>query len=731
MNPKLIIVSNRLPVSVKKVEGKLEFISNAGGGLATGLARYAEDPKNRWIGWPGIPNEDLTEKDRQEITEKLREMNCYPVFQSKRQIDEFYSGYSNGILWPLFHDNPISEESLARRDKWFKTYRQVNELFAETTLALSGSDTTIWVHDYQLLLVPALLRRERPNGKIGFFLHIPWPKASDFAKLVDAEAAIAGMLGADLVGLHTESYVSNFLDTVQLLGIGVTEHHKVLLGERVVRVTDFPIGIDYERYEKARKSRAVTRELAKLRLQYAGLKVILTVDRLDPAKGLVERARAYQTLLRENPKLRGKVVMVMLVVPSRLDVPEYKALKEELEAVIDETNTEFGMMPWTPIDYLFTALPFEQVTALYRRADVAFIAPLRDGMNLVAKEYLASRTAKDGVLVLSKTAGAAQELKDAVMVDPHRPATLVKGLSKALAMKPEDLKRSVGHMQDVLSTATVQKWAGNFMRTLKQETKLVPGRTWTLTPSKQRDIVEAYRRSKSRLLLLDYDGVLMRFHRNFADAEPTEKLMKLLTKLTDDPRDTVVIISGRTKHDLQAWFGDTKLHLVAEHGAFVHDAFEGWRAVPSTAKRDWQEQVLAVLEKYANRTPGAFVERKQRSLVWHYRQASTYYSQKNLVVLKRVLKPLAEELGLQIQQGNMILEVRPNGVDKGRAVQHWVRKNPDFILAIGDDYTDEDTFEAVPSYAYTLKVGRGRTAAKYRVANVDAVRALLEKLGKT
>jgi trehalose 6-phosphate synthase/phosphatase len=731
MQPRLIIVSNRLPVSVKKVDGKLEFFPSTGG-LATGLAPYAKDKRNRWIGWPGLPSDGLSEKERQEISAELKKHNCYPVFLSQKQLSEFYDGYSNSILWPLLHDNPISDESQARREKLFKAYERVNAQYAETVLALSGSGTTIWVHDYQLMILPALLRLERPNDKIGFFLHTPFPTATNFAALVDAEALLAGVLGADLIGLHTASYVKNFLDTVHHFDSGITEHKKVILRDRVVRVTDFPIGIDYAKYEKARKSRGVTRELAKLRLQYAGLKVILTVDRLDPSKGLVERAKAYQTLLRENPKLRGKVVMIMLVVPSRMDVAEYQHLKVELEAVIKETNEEFGVMPWTPVDYLFTALPFEQVTALYRRADVAFITPLRDGMNLVAKEYLASKPNKNGVLVLSKTAGAADELKDAVMVDPRRPATLVKGLTKALNMKPKELRRRVGHMQDVLSTSTVQVWAGNFMHSLKQDTKLVPSRTWNLTPKKQRDVVEAYRRSKSRLLLLDYDGVLMAFHRNFADAQPTPKLSKLLTKLATDPKNNTVVISGRTKQDLELWFGDTPLQLVAEHGAYIRDpAGANWRTIPSEAVTGWQDKIHLVLEKYAALTPGAFVEVKQRSMVWHYRQATTYYAQKYLVVLKRVLKPMAASLGLQVQQGNMILEVRPDGVDKGTAAKHWLRKNPDFILAIGDDYTDEDTFAALPSYAFSVKVGRGRTAANYRLTNVEAVHTLLEKLSKS
>ena len=731
MQPGLIIVSNRLPVSVKKVDGKLVFYPSIGG-LATGLASYATDSKNKWIGWPGIASDELTERERRQISDRLRMSNCYPVFLTQRQLDDYYNGYSNSVLWPLFHGNEISAETRAKQKAMWQSYQRVNQTFADAVLALSTAGTTVWVHDYQLLILPALLRLERPSDQIGFFLHIPFPDIENFRLLEEAEALLAGMLGADLVGLHTESYVNNFLDASRVFDTGITEHKKVILPERVVRVTDFPMGIDYDKYEKARKSRAVLREYAKLRLKYHGQKVILTVDRLDPSKGLVERAQAYYTFLQQNPKLKGKVTMIMLVVPSRTDIAEYQALQKKLEKIIKDTNREFGTKDWRPVVFMFTALPFEQVTALYRRADVAFIAPLRDGMNLVAKEYLASKPSQRGVLILSKTAGAAEELKGAVMVDPSKPATLVTGLTRALAMPTKDLKRRVKRMQKHLQTSTVQVWAGNFMKTLKKESRLRPTHTQSLAAKHQAELLHSYKQAKSRLLLLDYDGVLMNFHKKFEEAQPTDKLSHLLKALSRHAR--VVVISGRPKRDLDEWFKDTQLTLVAEHGAFWRDGGRGtsWHTSKNVTTRGWQQQVKPILEKYAARTPGAFVEAKQQSLVWHYRQAtSPYYAQKHLVTLKRILKPLARDLGLQVQQGNMILEVRPDGVDKGTTADHWLKEQPEFVLAIGDDYTDEDTFHAMPPRAYTVKVGHGRTDARYRLKSVEAVLRLLEKLSKS
>jgi trehalose 6-phosphate synthase/phosphatase len=724
MSPSLIIVSNRLPVSVKKTNGKLEFYPSIGG-LATGLAGYATNRRNKWIGWPGVASEEVTETEKLQIVAELKKHNCYPVFLSRKQLDDYYNGYSNSILWPLFHEAPVSGKAQSQKDTYWKSYRKVNAAFAEATLALSRKGSRIWVHDYQLLLLPALLRRERPDDKIGFFLHIPFPTAPNFTGLKYGEALVAGMLGADLIGFHTKGYVENFLESCQQYDVGVVQDKEIILQGRVARATDFPMGIDYEKYARAAKTRSVRNELAKLRLKYLGLKVILTVDRLDPTKGLVERTRAYQELLRQNPSLKRKVVMVMLAVPSRTDIDEYKKLRQKLEKLVAEVNEEFGTRRWKPIEYLYQSMPFPQLAALYQRADVAFIVPLRDGMNLVAKEYLASKPKQNGVLVLSKTAGAAQELKEAVQVDPARPQSLVRGLTRALTMPEHELKNRVNSMQDLLSTATVQTWAGGFMKTLRKSGPRNNLRTPSLSKPRIKAIIAAFNASASRTIFLDYDGVLTPFADIPAAARPTKALKLLLKKLA--ARAKVVIVSGRPRSELEAWLGDLGATLIAEHGA-VTLAADKKRWHVTDMDLSWKQRILLILEKYAALTPGAFVEEKDYSLVWHYRKAKTYYAHKNLVILKRMLVPIARLHDLNVQQGNMILEVRPQSIHKGTAASSQLKDNTEFVLAIGDDFTDEDMFASMPPHAFTIKVGAGRTAARYRAKNVSEVLALLKKL---
>ncbi len=724
MQPSLIIVSNRLPVSVKKTDGKLEFYPSIGG-LATGLASYATNRRNKWIGWPGVASEEVNENEKQQITTELRKHNCYPVFLTRKQLDEFYNGYSNSILWPLFHDVPIAAAQLKQQDEFWKAYRKVNAAFADATLALSNRGSRIWVHDYQLLLLPSMLRKERPKDKIGFFLHIPFPGEKSFQKLRDGEALIAGMLGADLLGFHTKNYVQNFLDNAGQYDVGVIGDKEVILQGRVVRVIDFPMGIDYEKWVRASKQKAVRTELTKLRLKYRGLKMILTVDRLDPTKGLVERAAAYKEFLVQNPQLRSKVVMVMLAVPSRTDIDEYKRLRERLETLVGDINATFSTRSWQPIEYLYQSMPFEQLTALYQRADVAFIVPLRDGMNLVAKEYLASKPKQDGVLVLSKTAGAAQELKDAIQVDPSKQHSLVSGLTRALAMPEKELKSRVSSMQELLATSTVQTWAGSFMKSLKQSPSLETIRTPSLNSARCKALVAAFRAAETRMLFLDYDGVLAPFNDDPSKAKPTKELKSLLKKLVAKTR--VTIVSGRSHEDLEAWLGDLPITLVAEHGAFIRDAGKKrWHRADNDLS--WKNRVLLILEKYAANTPGAFVEEKEFSMVWHYRGAKPYYAQKYLVVLKRILAPIAKAHDLNIQQGNMILEVRPNNIHKGTAAANRLSEHTEFILAIGDDHTDEDMFASMPPRAFTVKVGRGRTVARYRAKDVSNVLELLRRL---
>lgn len=722
---KLIIVSNRLPVSVKKVDGELEFSASIGG-LSTALSSFTAGNASLWIGWPGIANEELTDAERARVTAELRKRGCLPIFLTKRQIDLFYNGYSNSVLWPLFHYLDVVEGDTEAN---WRMYQEVNRLYAEVTHAHCTAKDTVWVHDYQLLLMPEMLRVSRPDGKLGFFLHIPFPDPAHLFSTAHGADLLKGMLGADLVGVHTPSYAENFLACCECAGLGIVRTNKVALVNRVVRVTDFPISIDYDKFARATRTRAVAVEYKKLQWKYRGRKVILMSDRLDPTKGLVERLTAYQALLRTHPELHKKVVMAMIAMPSRGEIAAYQTLRTKVEQLVSDIDREFAQPGWKPIDAIFNPIPFEQYAALYRRADVAFIAPIKDGMNLVAKEFLASATKHDGVLVLSETAGAAEELKDAIMVNPARPTTLVDGLQKALTMPRSELRRRTANMQRHIKHFNVNRWVESFIDTLEKPVA-TPSlhRTRTMTTAIRQSIVADYHQATRRLIMLDYDGTLQPYAAKPSLASPDKRVLDMIARLSGDNSNDVVIISGRHKTDLQNWFGRLNVGLAAEHGALYRR--KGGRNWHRTFEHDtaWKAKVGALLDRYAGEVPGALVEHKEIAEVWHYRNVSPYNTQKYLVILRRLLKPIARRYDLVLKDGHKILEIKPREAHKGRISQEWLIHDHDFVLCIGDDTTDEDMFEAVPPDSYTIKVGPGRSAANYRLPGVSAVYALLRKL---
>jgi len=722
----LIIVSNRLPISVIKLNNKLAFYPSIGG-LATGLAGYAKNKKNKWIGWPGIASDKLTEQEKNTITKKLLEHNCYPVFLTQKQLDGFYNGYSNSILWPLFHSIPITSNAKRKMKSYWGMYKSVNAIYAEAVINLCDHGSNIWVNDYQLLLLPALLRKKHLNDKIGFFLHIPFPNPKLFTSLINANELILGVLGADLIGMHTESYAKNIINTCQDLNIGLLTEDCIAIHDRIIRITNFPMGIDYTKFAKIANSKSLEKDMVSMRTKYLDKKMILTVDRLDPTKGLIERAIAYRDYLRYNSKMHEKVILVMLVVPSRTEIEEYIILHKQLSQVVSAVNKEFQTPTWKPIEYMYTCLPLEKLIMLYQRADIAFIVPLMDGMNLVAKEYIASKLDNDGVLILSKTAGAAEELHDALIVDPLERKTSVRALETAIAMPKPEIKKRLRNMQKYISTYTVQVWANNFLNSLFKSPAVPAVNTKKLSQNWQAELVAEYSTAIKRTILLDYDGTLTAFVDKPELAKPSNKLLGQLTKLTSYKQNHVVIISGRDKTNLGEWFNNIPLTLVVEHGSFVRKAGKNKWHTTNASDTSWKPMISNIFEQFVAKVPGSFIEQKQNSLVWHYRTSKPYYINRYLPSLKSLLQPLAQKLNLKIEQGSMIIEARPAGVSKGTPALEYSQK-ADFVMAIGDDTTDEEMFLALPPSAWTIKVGLGKTAARYRVKDVSEVSQLLDKL---
>jgi trehalose 6-phosphate synthase/phosphatase len=730
---RLVVVSNRLPFTVSVRAGRPQFNQSAGG-LTTGLWSYLQqaaralEPLNHvWLGWPGS---DVAAELQQEVTQFAREkFSAVPLYLPEESMDRFYHGFCNRTLWPLFHYFP----SLTRyeEENWDQ-YRRINAQFAEALIEELRPDDVLWVHDYQLMLVPALVRAKFPDMPIGFFLHIPFPSFELFRLLPAAwrTELIEGLLGSSLVGFHTHDYAAHFLTSV-VRTVGC-EHQlgTLTLRERVVKVDTFPMGIAFDQFAEAAVSKDAEESMAEMRTKCAGKKVIFSVDRLDYTKGMLNRLRGYDLFLKNNPEWHGKVVFVLSVAPSRTSVETYQTMKHELDRVVGRILGAYADVNWTPVIYQYRTLTLKEIAALYRLCDVALITPLRDGMNLVAKEFIASRPDQTGVLILSELAGAAKEMGEAVLINPHHREEIARALETALAMPVEEQIRRNRLLQDRLRRYDVNRWADDFVQALMEtQTIAAAQRARSLTGRARSALIQQYHAARRRTLFLDYDGTLVPFMGNPKQAQPDAEVLELLAVLGNDPANEVVVVSGRTRVELQEWFGRMPVSLIAEHGVWLRPMQGEWRLLKDI-NTDWKQKVRPILQFHADRLPGALLEEKEFSLAWHYRQADPEQGAQQAKELMDDLAGYTRNIDVQVLEGNKVFELRNTGVTKGTAAQAWIASQPaDFILAVGDDRTDEDLFRAMPPSAFSVRVGLAQTAARYHLGNHMAVRRLLRELG--
>jgi len=723
---RLLIVSNRLPISVAKHANELRFQPSVGG-LATGLASFCKSQQSQWIGWPGIATDKISEQKHQ-ITDKLKEQHRHSVFLSTKDVRNFYYGFCNKTIWPLFHYFPLYT---AYKDRHWQAYRNVNKTFCETVIKIAKPDDYIWVHDYHLMLLPQLVREKLPNAQIGFFLHIPFPSFELFRLLPWRKEILKGLLGADLIGFHTYDYVRHFLNsTVRIVG---TEHSMgaLTIGDRIVKVDAFPMGIDYDRYSTAIEDPTVKKGLYTIRKKVGERKIILSIDRLDYTKGILQRLEAFDLFLTQNPEYKEKVTLILVAVPSRTGVEDYAELRRQLEGLVGRINGEHGTIGWVPVWYLYRFLPFERIAALYNAADVALVTPLRDGMNLIAKEFIATKTDGKGVLILSEMAGAASELGEAVAVNANNKQEITDAIKEAIEMPVEEQAKRNRPMQSRLCRYTVTRWADDFLEALSDVKKIqAEFSARKLAEPMRGKLITEYNASSKRLFLLDYDGTLVGFADRPEKVGPDEELWALLQALVADAKNEVVIISGRDKEALSYWLGNTEASLIAEHGAWIKAKDKDWQVI-EPLRNDWKDTIRPILELYADRTPGSFVEEKDFSLVWHYRRADSELASLRIQELRGAVLNLTENLDIGVFEGSKILEVKNLGISKGHATERWLAKGKwDFILAAGDDYTDEDMFSSLPESAYSIKVGYGISKARFNLDSVNELRGLLEELIK-
>jgi trehalose 6-phosphate synthase/phosphatase len=722
---RLLIASNRLPVTVRAEHGAVSVVPSAGG-LATALRGPHERHGGLWIGWPGDVSR-LSAEQRRHVDQQLADLRTVPVTLSAGEVSRYYDGLSNGVLWPLFHYVLDKVRIDARRD--FEAYEVVNERFAMAVAEHYKPGDLIWIHDYQLMLVPELLRRRLPDARIGFFLHIPFPAVEIFRTLPFRERILRGLLGADVIGFHTVSYRQYFADaTAHLLG-APSEGDEIVHEGRRVRLGAYPISVDVEELTKVAARHEVQAEARRIRARAPSQKIALGLDRLDYTKGILRRLLSIERFLERASDLRRKVRFIQLAIPTRENVDAYAENRKLVNEAVGRINGQYGTVDAVPIHLLHRSMPIEQVVALYLAADVMMVTPLRDGMNLVAKEYVTTRLDDTGALVLSEFSGAAAELREALTVNPYDIDGMAAAIKRALLMPVEEQQIRMRELRRRVISHDVHRWAQSFLDDMER----APG--VSVAPPSSRSgappIEEAsrIREADALLLILDYDGTLCPIASRPELAVPDEALIGLLRDLAARPGTWVHVVSGRKREDLDRWLGGLPIGLHAEHGFCSRAPGEAWTTVEMPPPI-WKEGVRAILDDLSQRTPGSFFEDKPMSIAWHYRNTEPELARARAHELAPRLADWLREHDLEVIQGASVLEVRPRGLHKGLVVPTVLASAPASaaMVAIGDDRTDEDLFAAVPAETLTIHVGNGPSRAAHHLPDVGAVRRFLRSL---
>ncbi|RCR71442.1 bifunctional alpha,alpha-trehalose-phosphate synthase (UDP-forming)/trehalose-phosphatase [Larkinella punicea] len=722
-NNRLIIVSYRLPFAFETTSGSTTLKASSGG-LVTAMKSLdfkGAREKPVWVGCADFSRRTW-EKHKHLLND---DFEYVPVFLDRKIQQDFYNGFSNSVIWPLFH---YFTTYVDYQEKDFVAYQKANEAVSEAVAQLMKPQDIVWVHDYHFMGLPRLIREKKPDATIGFFLHIPFP-SYELIRILPQKCKqylLTGLLGADLVGFHTNDYNIHFLQSVQI-NLGV-QHKiwKINYQNRLIQSDAFPVGINYSLYHDAYDNADVVEERAALKNAYKDNKIIFSVDRLDYTKGVMQRLDALEAFLQRYPEWTERLTFILVVVPSRDEILKYGERKVMIEQAVGRINGKYGTLIWRPIVYRYGSVPFPQLLALYTACDVALITPIRDGMNLVAKEFVAARKDHQGVLILSEMTGAANEMSTALHINPMDENEVADQMKIALEMEPEEQARRIAIMQRRLKEYDVKKWAGSFVESLlnMQSTQQIEPAP-LLKSQPNFSLQERYAQARSRLLLLDYDGTLVNYKTKPELAAPPIEVINVLGRLASRRENYVVIISGRDQQTLDEWLGFLPIDMVAEHGSYIKQQGLWRRDILDDGS--WKQIVSPVLIDFVTRCPGSFIEEKSHSLAWHYRSAE---SETGFVRSRELITTLENLLPYQLRviDGNCVVEIKSTETDKGKVAKQLSLARPyDFVLAIGDDRTDEDMFTALTlENQYTVKVGPGSTHAAHRVENVQEVLALLK-----
>lgn len=717
-----LLVSNRLPLAYNS---SLKVFTPSSGGLVSAIKGLDSSKVGFDFEWMGIMTDDVdSEKINSLRTSPVGNLPCHPVIVPKKKYDLYYNEYSNNVLWPLFH----YERSMVRtsQDGW-ESYQEVNQLVADAILNEASDDDTIWVHDFQLFLVPGMVKDKRPNLKLGFFLHIPFPSSEIFRELPQRKEIISSLIRCDLIGFHDLSYLNHFRSSIQrVLG-------EVPSNERMWGV--YPISIDCHHFLELRDQPETLEFIQKYQENKKDMKWILGVDRLDYIKGLLQKLQAFKSFLKRFPEERGKVQMVQIVIPSRTEVPEYKDLKEQIEQLVSSINGQYGTPAYTPIHYLYHSVSENELSALYQLSEVLHIGSRRDGMNLVSLEYVMSQKDEDpGTILLSEFAGAHSTLSYAMSINPWNIQDTAIKIREALHHPLVKRKGEMSAMKEFLLNYNSSDWARAFLRDLVKE-PVTYDSTQTL-PSDGKFPWMNELEGKYILFFCDLDGTLAPISSYPKDVRLNEKTVELLQMISEKRNCQFVVVSGRDKEFLEEQFIDNDFNfpLAACHGAYSYSPEDHtWHNQIPQDTIKWKDTVKDVLALYTQRTPGSFIEDKGHSITWHYRNSPREFAD---FMANKLLFELEESLTghpVQVGRGKKVIEIKSIHANKGHFVQQWIlnqSKKPDVVVAIGDDITDEDMFNAIQERKdisqYCIKVGQEKTHAHYFIKEQASVNLFLQ-----
>ncbi|HEY1045830.1 MAG TPA: bifunctional alpha,alpha-trehalose-phosphate synthase (UDP-forming)/trehalose-phosphatase [Bacteroidia bacterium] len=720
---RIINISYRLPISFKKKGDKIE-LKTTDGGLATAISSLKSEDNE--LLWTGVA--DFSRSDYENGKSQAKEVyKIKPIFIEKSLNNGFYKGFSNAVIWPLFHYFPSFVEF---NDDHFQNYIDANQQISDQIATFGKEDDVYWIHDYQLIPLAGMLRKVFPNAKIGFFLHIPFP-SFELIRLIPKYARnylLNGFLGADLIGFHTHEYAIHFLNSIQMSEGIRHKQYELRFKHRNIKIGVFPISIDFEKFNSSFDNDIVIKQREELKELNKGKKTIFSVDRLDYTKGIVYRLKGYKKFLELHPEWRGQIVFQLVAVPSRTDIFRYIERKQMIELLISEINGVYGSMSWTPIVYQYSQLKYHEMLGLYTNCDIALISPLRDGMNLVSKEFVASRKDLNGVLLLSDLTGAAKELTDALLFNPLDENEIAEKIHQALIMEPEEQQLRMSRMQKQIKQFDIHFWGKSFIQQLISST-FHHNQPKKLDFQERNKLLNSYQNAQKRLILLDYDGTLTGFKSNPEMAIPESEILEIINGLTKQKGNQVAIVSGRKKETLDEWFGKLPVVLIAEHGAYVKRSH--WKAC-ITGKPQWMDGVKEILNVYAESCEGSFIEEKSFSIGWHYRNCREEIGFAQSRDLLKTLDRYLTDCNATIVDGNKIVEIKPIQFNKGQTVlMAFDISEFDFILAIGDDKTDEDMFDALNPYgAFSIKVGKSSSNALYRLETIQMVISMLQIFSK-